>query len=141
MDSNYCLSLYSILYNSFSQLSFFLTFLDCIQGDHATMHYKGTVNVYLQCMDAWLSVPRYNMPIIVSSYQHCDEQQLQTLLCTLHTLFSVINLDLIIQALLLDYILALGKKYTYALRASYFYIEIFSNIFNTKYITKSTSVS
>ena len=38
--------------------------------------------------------------------------------------FSVIKLDLVIQALLLDYILALGKKYAYASRASCFYIEI-----------------
>ena len=41
--------------------------------------------------------------------------------------FSVTKLDLVIQALLLDYILALGKKYAYASRASSFYIEI--NIF------------
>ena len=33
-------------------------------------------------------------------------------------LFSVIKLDLVIQALLLDYILALEKKYAYASRAS-----------------------
>ena len=37
------------------------------------------------------------------------------LMCTLHIIFSVtIKLDLVRQALLLDYILALGKKYTYA---------------------------
>ena len=82
------------------------------------MHYEGTVNVYLQFMDAWLSVPRYIMPIIVSSYQYCNEQQFQTLLC------AVTKLDLIIKALLLDNILALGQKYAYASRASYFYIEI-----------------
>ena len=43
--------------------------------------------------------------------------------------------------MLLDYILALGKQYAYASRASCFYIEInILNIFNTKYyyITKST---
>ena len=42
--------------------------------------------------------------------------------------FSVTRLDLVIQALSLDYILALGKKYAYVSRAScFFYIEI--NIF------------
>ena len=41
--------------------------------------------------------------------------------------FSVTKLDLVRQALLLDYILALGKKCAYASRASCFYIEI--NIF------------
>ena len=67
------------------------------------------------------------MSIIVSNYQRCDEQHFQTLSCALYTLFSVTKLDLVIQALLLDYILALGKKYAYAKRASCFYIEI--NIF------------
>ena len=47
-------------------------------------------------------------------------------MCTLH-IFSVTKLDLVIQALLLDYIFALGKKYAYASRASCFYIEI--NVF------------
>ena len=41
--------------------------------------------------------------------------------------FSVTKLDLVIQALLLDFILALGKKFAYAYRESCFYIEI--NIF------------
>ena len=67
------------------------------------------------------------MSIIVSSYQHCDGQQFQTHSCALYTFFSVTKLDLVIQALLLDYILALGKKYAYASCASCFYIEI--NIF------------
>ena len=65
--------------------------------------------------------------IILSSYQHCDEQQFQTLSCALYTIFPVIKLDLFIQALLLDYIIALEKNYAYALRASCFYIE--TNIF------------
>ena len=44
-------------------------------------------------------------------------------------------------ALLLDYILALEKKYAYALRASCFYIEInILNIFKAKYTRKSTIV-
>ena len=50
------------------------------------------------------------MSIILSSYQHCDEQQFQTLSCALYTIFSVIKLDLFIQALLLDYILVLEKN-------------------------------
>ena len=41
--------------------------------------------------------------------------------------FSVIKLDLVIQALLLGYIIALEKTYAYALRASCCSIEI--NIF------------
>ena len=41
--------------------------------------------------------------------------------------FPETKLDLVIQALLLDYILALERKYAYSLRASCFYIEI--NIF------------
>ena len=77
-------------------------------------------------MDGLLA-PRYIMFIIVSSYQHCEEQQFQTLARALYTIFSVTRLDLVIQALSLDYILALGKKYEYASRASFFYIEI--NIF------------
>ena len=68
------------------------------------------------------------IPSIVSSYQHCNEQQFQTLSCALYTFFfSNKDIDLVIQALLLDYILALGKKYAYGSRSSYFYTEI--NIF------------
>ena len=37
------------------------------------------------------------MSIIVSNYQHCDEQQFQTLSCALYTFFSVTKLDLVIQ--------------------------------------------
>ena len=50
------------------------------------------------------------MSIILSSYQHCDEQQFQTLSCALYTIVPVLKLDLVIQALLLDYINALGKN-------------------------------
>ena len=49
------------------------------------------------------------MSNILSSYQHCDMQQFQTLSSALYTLFPAIKLDLFIQALLLDYILALEK--------------------------------
>ena len=47
--------------------------------------YEGTANVHLRCMNGQLPTPRYLMPIIVPSYQHCDEQQFQTLLCALYT--------------------------------------------------------
>ena len=69
------------------------------------------------------------MPIIVFRYQHCNEQQFQTLSCALYTFFfsNKAIFSHTMQALLLDYILALGKKYDYASRASCFYIEI--NIF------------
>ena len=49
------------------------------------------------------------MSIILPSYQRCDEQQFQRLSCALYKTFSIIKLDLFIQALLLDYILALEK--------------------------------
>ena len=49
------------------------------------------------------------MSMIVSNCQHCDEQQFQTpVMCTLR-LFSVVKLDLVILAFLLDRILALEK--------------------------------
>ena len=50
------------------------------------------------------------MSIILFSYQHCDEQQFQTLSCALYTIVPVLKLDLVIQALLLDYIIALGRN-------------------------------
>ena len=55
------------------------------------------------------------MPMTVSSCQHCDEQQFQTLSCVHYTIFSVVKLDLFIPALLLDHILAL-KKHTHTPR-------------------------
>ena len=57
------------------------------------------------------SAPRYIMPIIVSSCQHCDEQQFRTLSCVHYPILSVYNrkLDLFIRALVLDHILALKK--------------------------------
>ena len=84
------------------------------------------------------------MSIIVSSYQHCDEQQFQTLSCALYTFvfsnkarFSHTSSVTVTRLHSCS-----GKKYEYASRASCFHIEINSlNIFNTKYITKSTSVS
>ena len=47
--------------------------------------------------------------ISVSNCQHCDEQQFQTLSCVQYPIFSVVKLDLFIQALLLDRILTLEK--------------------------------
>ena len=89
-----------MLYNSFILLNIF-TLLNCIQGDHATVHMKElpihthTIQyiqyIHIQFMDG-LPAPRYIMSIIVSSYQHCDEQQFQTLSCALYTIFSVIKL-------------------------------------------------
>ena len=69
-----------------------------------------------------LPAPSYIIPIILSSYQPCDGQQFQTLSCALYTIFPVIKLDLSIQALLLDYILVLGKSTRTPLRAAWFLI-------------------
>ena len=49
------------------------------------------------------------MSIIVSNCQHRDEQQFQTLSCVHYTIFLVVQLDVFIQALLLDRIRALEK--------------------------------
>ena len=50
------------------------------------------------------------MSIILSSYQHFDEQPFQTLSCALYSIVPVLKIDLVIQVLLLDYILALEKN-------------------------------
>ena len=42
------------------------------------------------------------MSIIVSNCQHCDEQQFRALSCVHYTIFSAVNSDFIIRALLLD---------------------------------------
>ena len=60
-----------------------------------------------------MPTPRYAMSIIVSNYQQCDdsdEQQFQTLSCELYTNFPLLKLDIVIQALLLDYFLVLEKN-------------------------------
>ena len=49
------------------------------------------------------------MSIIVSNFQHCDEQQFQTLPCVHYTIASVVKLDIFIRALLLDRIFALEE--------------------------------
>ena len=51
----------------------------------------------------------YIMSIIVSNWQHCDEQQFRTLSCVHYTIFSVVKSDLFIRALLLDRILVTEK--------------------------------
>ena len=58
------------------------------------------------CFD-WSST--YIMSIIVSNWQHCDEQQFRTLSCVHYTIFSVVKSDLFIRALLLDRILVTEK--------------------------------
>ena len=58
------------------------------------------------CFD-WCST--YIMSIIVSKWQHCDEQQFRTLSCVHYTIFSVVKSDLFIRALLLDRILVTEK--------------------------------
>ena len=63
----------------------------------------------IQSMDELFAL-RYIMSTIVSSCQHCDEQQFQSLSCVHYTIFSVVKLDLFIRALIRDHILALEKK-------------------------------
>ena len=66
--------------------------------------------------------------IILSSYQHCDEQQFQTLSCAFYTIIPVLKLDRFSHtSTVIRLHSCSGKKYAYALRASCFYIEI--NIF------------
>ena len=60
------------------------------------------------------------------SYQHCVEQQFQTLMCILHN-FSSIKARFCHTSTVTRLHSCSGKKYAYALRASCFYIEI--NIF------------
>ena len=52
-------------------------------------------------MDA-LSAPRYITPMIVSSCQHCDEQQFQTLSYVHYTLLSVVEVSFIHMFIILD---------------------------------------
>ena len=66
------------------------------------------------------------MSIILSSYQHCDEQQLNTLMCILHN-FPSIKARFSHTITFTRLHSCSEKKYAYALRASCFYIEI--NIF------------
>ena len=56
-----------------------------------------------------LSALRYIMSMIVSSCQHCDEQQFQSLSCVHYSIFSVVKLDLFIRALTRENTLALEK--------------------------------
>ena len=63
-----------------------------------------TYNLWMGCLQPDIK------SITLSSYQHCDGQQFQTLSCAFYTIFLVLKLDLVIQALLPDYILALAKN-------------------------------
>ena len=62
-----------------------------------------TYNLWMGCLQP------DTMSIILPSYQHCDWQQFQKRSCALYTIVPVLKLDLVIEALLLDYILALEK--------------------------------
>ena len=95
-----------------------------------------TYNLWMRCLQP------DTMSIILSSYQHCDGQQLfQTLLSALYTIVLALKLDLVLQALLLDYIIALGKNTrTSCVHLVFIKKSIFLNIFKTKYTTKTTSV-
>ena len=74
------------------------------------------------------------MSIIVSNYQHCDEQQFKRSHVHFTHFFSVTKLDLVIQALLLDYIPAWEKNtHTPSVHLVFIQKSIFLNIFNTKY--------
>ena len=95
-----------------------------------------TYNLWMRCLQP------DTMSIILSSYQHCDEQQFQTLSPALYTIVSVLKLDLVLQALSLDYIIALGKNtLTPCVHLDFIKKSIFLNIFKTKYTTKTTNVS
>ena len=89
--------------------------------------YEGTANVHLQFMDG-LPATRYIMSIIVSSYQHCDEQQFQALSCVLYTIFFSNKARFSHTSTVTRLHFALRKKYAYASRGFCFYIEI--NIFD-----------
>ena len=80
-----------------------------------------TNNLWMGCLQP------DTMSIISFGYQHCDEQQFQTLSCALYTIFPVLKLDLVIQSLVTRLHSYIEKKYAYALRASCIYTEI--NIF------------
>ena len=74
-----------ILFNIFN-------ILNCIQGDHATMHMiEGTAMVFTYniILMGCLAAARYNVNYFVQLSTYCDEQQFHTLLCALYTIFSV----------------------------------------------------
>ena len=59
--------------------------------------------------------------IILSSYQHCDEQQFQTLSCAFYTIFSSIKARFSHTSTVTRLYSCSGKKYAYALRAFFLY--------------------
>ena len=58
------------------------------------------------------------MSIIVSNFQHCDEQQLQTLSCVHYTIFSVVKLRFIHTSTVTGSYFFSEKYYAYASRTS-----------------------
>ena len=110
-----------ILFNIFNIFKLHSRF-SCNYAYERTTIYRSTTTwydlidlVYLQFMDgyvAWRLHPDISCQLLCQCrYQHCDEPQFQILSCAVYTIFffSVIKLDLVIQALLLGYIIALGK--------------------------------
>ena len=83
--------------------------------------YECIANIPLQPTDELYGQDIYQANDYIQ-LQHCDEKRFQTLACVHYTIFSVVKLDLFIQALLLDHILALAENYAYAYRASYYII-------------------
>ena len=74
-----------MLYKSYK--SSFLTFLNCIQGDHATMHMKElpmfTYNLWIDCLHPDKSCQLF-CPVINIAMSN----NLNTLMCTLHIFSS-----------------------------------------------------
>ena len=71
-----------------------------------------------------LSAPRYIMPMIVSSGQHCDEPQFQTLSCLHYTIFSVVKLDVFMRALTVTRSHSCPENTTRAPRAYFVLISV-----------------
>ena len=69
-----------------------------------------TKNIIANCKFVLTDLLGYIVSIIVSNCQHCDKQQFQTLSCAHYTIFSVVKLDLLIRARLLDQIIVLEKN-------------------------------
>ena len=131
-----------MLNHSFSHFfKTFLTFLNCIQGDHATMHMKKlpmfTYNLWMGCLQ-----PNTKL-IILSSYQHCDEHATisNTLMCILHN-YSSIKARFSHTSTVIRLHSCSGKNTrTPCMHLVFIWKSIFLSIFKTKYTTKSTSVS
>ena len=100
--------------------------------------YEGTANVHLQFMDG-LPAARYNVNYFVQLSTLRWATISNTLMCILHKFSSIKARFSHIQALLLDYILALAKNTrTPCVHFVFIYESIFLNIFKPKCTTKST---